>query len=798
MIKAGVSLTYNCRLTNYKQMESPQESPQLIRAYIKWMHYTLTASLALPIACVLCTLSMFMSNSPIYIGLSVVGVLLLAFVLHRWIAILLKKSANFIDAHSELEVDFLERIPQKWLPGAILSSAVLSLFAELVMIRWLATMWHLFAFYKNLTMLACFAGLGIGFSIANQRRIPLICSLPLFAFQTLLMTCLCYALPPGLTRSIWANPVPETFAMGILPASQIQEFFALYIFMAVTICLTSLTFIPIGQLCGKLMTRIDNPLRAYGFNLLGSLLGVILITVASMLCTPPPVWFIIIAFLTLIFLTYNRQALIVSGAATLLMLTILTWPVAFGSERIYSPYQLIERVVGPGFVPMLFTGGAFYLTICDFTPAAVKAYPDRAALNQYYNLPFKLKPNAERIAIVGAGSGNDVAAALRGNAQHVEAVEIDPIIQKFGAMLHPEQPFEDKRVHVTIDDARAFLRTTKDKFDVIVFSVIDSHTLTSQNSSLRLDSYIYTTESLRDARKALKDDGIVCLSFCAMNPQIAKKIYLMMYDAFDHHPPLCIQNTSYTFIQSKNGDFKLPDEVLKSGFYNDVRPILEDPKLDAEASTDDWPFLYMPKRIYPFSYFPMFGLVLLLSLGMIRSFQAVKVTKASAPFFFLGAGFMLIETKAITELGLNFGNTWSVVAIVIAAIMVMAFLSNLLVAKTNFNNIMLAFILLLASIGLGLGIASSGGYASTAVGKIENIAVLTLPVLFSGIIFSALLNKYKDIGSAMAVNLIGAMLGGLLEYNSMYFGYKALYFFALIIYGLAFLTCFIFPKKAAE
>ncbi|MGH9553811.1 MAG: spermidine synthase, partial [Terriglobales bacterium] len=352
------------------------------------------------------------------------------------------------------------------------------------------------------------------------------------------------------------------------------------------------------------------------------------------------------------------------------LFAVLSWPVDFGAERVYSPYQLIERVVGPDYVNMLLAGGSFYLTICDFRPAAVAAYPGRLPLEKYYNLPFKLVPNAERVAIVGAGSGNDVAAALRGNAQHVEAIEIDPVIQKFGQIFHPEQPFSDKRVHAVINDARAFLRTTKDKFDLIVFSIIDSHTLATNAASLRLDSYVYTTQSMKDARADLKDNGLLCLSFCAMNPQIAKKIYLMMYDAFDHHPPVCIRNTSYTFIQSKNGDFKLPADMLDTKFYEDVRPMLEDPNLKAEASTDDWPFLYMPKRIYPFSYFPMFGLVLLLSAGMIRSLHAVNVTRSSMPFFFLGAGFMLIETKAITELGLNFGNTWYVIAITIAAIMI--------------------------------------------------------------------------------------------------------------------------------
>lgn len=773
------------------------DASSLTRPYLKWIHYSATGAIVLPISSIVCTLFMFTKGEEPLKLMGYFALALLTWAVFRWLKIAINKAAPHIEAHADREVEYLDSIPQKLLPWAIVGSAALSLFAELVIIRWLATMWHVFAFYKNLTMLACFAGLGIGYSIAN-RRIPLVCTLPLLAFTTIIMTVLRYAVPLALTRSIWADPVPETFAMGMDPAKSVQEFFSLYLFMAVAVTLTALAFIPIGQLCGKLMERMENPLRAYGMNLLGSLLGVVLMTIASMLWTGPAIWFIVIAIFTIVFLAFNKQSIIIGGVASLIALGALCWPVDFGAERVYSPYQLIERVVGPAFVPMLFTGGSFYLTICDFRPEAVKAYPDRAALEKYYNLPFKLVPHAEDVAIVGAGSGNDVSAAIRGDAQHIDAVEIDPVIQRFGALMHPEQPFANPRVNPIINDARAFFRTTKKKYDLIVFSIIDSHTLTSHASSLRLDSYIYTTQALKDARACLKPNGIVCLSFCAMNPQIAKKIYLMMYDAFDKHEPVSVKNTSYTFLQNKNGDFKLPDTLLDREFYIDVKSELADPNLKAEASTDDWPFLYMPARIYPFSYFPMFGLVLLLSFGMIRSMHAIKMTPSSIPFFFLGAGFMLIETKAITELGLNFGNTWYVVGIVIAAIMIMAYLSNLLVLKTKFTNTTLAFILLLGSILLGWYIIGSGGYESSLLGKIGNVAVLTMPMLFSGAIFSALLNKHKDITSAMAFNLMGAMLGGLLEYNSMYFGYRTLYLFALAIYALAFITSISQKKAVAD
>ncbi len=60
------------------------------------------------------------------------------------------------------------------------------------------------------------------------------------------------------------------------------------------------------------------------------------------------------------------------------------------------------------------------------------------------------------------------------------------------------------RVTVIVDDARHFLRTTEDKFDLIVFGVLDSHTALSSFTNVRLDDYIYTVESMQDARNTLE------------------------------------------------------------------------------------------------------------------------------------------------------------------------------------------------------------------------------------------------------------------------------------------------------
>jgi hypothetical protein len=156
---------------------------------------------------------------------------------------------------------------------------------------------------------------------------------------------------------------------------------------------------------------------------------------------------------------------------------------------------------------------------------------------------------------------------------------------------------------------------------------------------------------------------------------------------------------------------------------------------------------------------------------------------------------MLVETKAITEMGLTFGNTWQVIGVVIASILVMAFLGNALVKRLRLSNSFFAYLLLFASLGAGWWIAKTGGLPSTVAGRIGTAVILTCPLFFSGIVFSVLLSAQTRISSAMSMNLMGAMCGGILEYNSMYFGFRFLYVLAAVLYAAALLCSLVFARK---
>jgi hypothetical protein len=350
-----------------------------------------------------------------------------------------------------------------------------------------------------------------------------------------------------------------------------------------------------------------------------------------------------------------------------------------------------------------------------------------------------------------------------------------------------------------VNDARTYLRTTPETYDLIVYGLLDSHTLLSHASSVRLESFVYTVEGLREARARLKEDGLLSVSFAVVSREIGRKIYLMMTEAFDGRPPLCLRGAydgSVIYLQRKNGGVAVPAGLTldrRQGFWEMER--FADATVRADVSTDDWPFLYMAERVYPRSYLFMGLVVIALSALLTGNFMAERPASSHAVFFFLGAGFMLVETKAITELGLTFGNTWHVIGISIAGILAMAFLATVAVSRWRLRGVVLPFVLLLASLGLGWWVSRAGGFAPTAAGKLAAVALLSLPIFFSGILFARFLDTGVSIGGAMAVNLLGAMVGGLLEYNSMYFGFRFLYGLAALLYACAFVLAWRVPAR---
>ena len=705
---------------------------------------------------------------------------------------------------STLIVEWADKASVKNLHVSIVASAALLLFLELSLIRWQGSLFATFALYKNFTLLACFCGLGIGFALAKKLPILLLATLPMLAVTLLFLTILRYGTLEGNLNMLNVVPVTEersVFGKILMidnPVQRISGYLPVYLLLFSTFTLNVLTLLPIGQFCGFLMDRTKS-LTGYGLNLIGSIIGVLLLFIFSWLWLGPVIWFGLCAAIILWFLPSSAIAKRIGIGSALLCVIVCAWPTEKMVQNIYSPYQLIQKVTKPDGYMQILASGSYYQKVYNFG-VAPKTDLDKAVY-AYYELPFRTAHLLDNVAIVGAGSGNDVAAAIRNDAGSVDAVEIDPAIRDLGKLNHPEHPYDNPKVHSHINDARSFFRSTHNSYDAIIYGVLDSHILLSHGSNVRVDSFVYTKQGLQDAYAHLKPGGLMSVSFALSSPLMGAKIYNIMKSFEGAGKPVVIfsgyDGDTNTFMISRGAEVVLPNDFIAQYHLKNVTADYENtPTAKLDLPTDDWPFFYMDTKMYPTSYVISLGLILILSIVMVRLFiPTERWQKSLTPFFFLGGGFMLTETKAITELGLIFGNTWHVVGITIISVLVMAFFANFIAARYQFKYLTPVYLLLFAVIAIGFYLAKTGGLTDSGGSyiKILSVILLTSPLFFSGIIFSSLVKNHSNIASVMAYNLMGAMLGGLLEYNSMQFGFASLYIIALALYAGAFI--FSFGKK---
>jgi Spermine/spermidine synthase domain len=678
---------------------------------------------------------------------------------------------------------------------------MVSLLLELVMIRWLASVFPVFAFFKNFTLLACFLGLGAGYAVSDRQPCAPAMVLPMLALFVGIVTLLRYDLG-GASALFTGLPMSEQTAMHIWMdkfslLALLQESVPLYLLLGMSFVLCACICYPVGQLCGKLLQTTDS-LKAYGLNLAGSILGVLVLFVMSLCWLPPTIWFTAVAAVLLLFVLSRDSRMAFGVASFCVLLTVLAWPVKTEVQRIYSPYQLLERITRANGLTNILSGGAYYQKVFDLSEAnrGRETESERYA-RAYYEFPFNFKKKPERVAIVGAGSGNDVAAALRMGASHVDAIEIDPAIAFTGKHVHPEHPYDDPRVTLHINDARNFFRTARQQYDLIIYGVLDSHTAISHASNLRVDSYVYTREGITEAFNLLKPDGVMSIAFALPNESLGFKLSHILQGTPGAGKPLAVRvlydsSSTTAFITRKGGGVAMPDTKAYEaiGFIN-VSDHFAQPYPEASIPTDDWPFFYMISRTYPMSYMIALCMVLLLSYMFVRKTIGFTdpIERSYLPFFFLGAGFMLVETKAITELGLHLGGTWFVIAATIVMVLLMAFFANLMVQRKLVPPMGVAYVGLFASLLIGYLYASNHAllaFGTPAVALAASCVLLTLPLFFSGFVFSTLILKAEvNISTALAYNLMGALFGGLMEYNSMCFGFAFLYLLAIGFYFLA-------------
>jgi hypothetical protein len=345
-----------------------------------------------------------------------------------------------------------------------------------------------------------------------------------------------------------------------------------------------------------------------------------------------------------------------------------------------------------------------------------------------------------------------------------------------------------------VNDARNYMRTSRERFDAVIFCLLDSHTEFSAYTNIRLDNYVYTREAIHDARSLLKPGGILILKFEVRAPWtwMGQRFYAMLENEFGRAPVVYYAPMigallpASVFIESDSPTlWERASQAELSKFVGEHPAHFPLTSQGAPPSTtDDWPYVYHSDHSIPRTYLTVFIIVGGLAFLLLRSNFNLR-ERSTWEFFLLGAGFLLMETQLTNRLALYFGATWMVNCIAISAVLTTLVVANVVVLLEKKQNPNRWYCVLVAAIlanyvfpwnrlplgSRGVGIALSIAYA--------------IPVFCAGIIFATIFRKAVSKSDALGSNIFGAVVGGLMQNLSFIFGLKALLLAAALVYGAA-------------
>jgi hypothetical protein len=648
-------------------------------------------------------------------------------------------------------------------PGVrLFLTSALVLFVELILIRWIPANVTYLGFFRNFLLMASFLGIGAGILFGRDPR-----RIPLNPFALVLLATV--ALVGTFTLRAYIDLSGE-IAFGITNNERSDPGF---IVIALLVMLTSIIMAAAALPLGRLLTSMP-PLRAYAIDIVGSMTGIAVFAILSGLATPPPLWFLIVAGLASLLalgVGVTRWSLI---SGFMLVATVGLSVVQAGPGTSWSSYYRIDEISENELNGLSVNG----IPHQGLWPA------DHPSRPTFYEQIYQWFPDRtfDRVLIVGAGSGTDVAVVLRHGAEHVDAVEIDKSIMDIGIRQHPDRPYDDPRVTRWIDDGRSFLRQSPDTYDLVIFALPDSLTLVSTTASIRLESFLFTDEAFASVRDHLSDDGAFVLYNYYREDWLVAKIGGMLERAFGGVPLVRLYGSGDASSATLAAG---PAITALAGGLPPGDTVDAIPDAAPRPATDDWPFLYLFAPSLPSHYFVALGLILawgVLLVARAAHRSGTPLRRFSPHFFVLGIAFLLLETRSIVTFSLLFGSTWLVNALVFFAVLASVLLSILVASRIQIGRPWWLYAALLGSIALAYVIPPASLLIEPPwLRYVAAGALAFAPVFFANLVFSYSFRDTRTADMSFASNLLGAMVGGAIEYLALVTGYQAL---LLVVAGL--------------
>lgn len=649
----------------------------------------------------------------------------------------------------------------------LLMASGLMLFLELALIRWLgANVVHL-SYFSNFVLLGSFLGIGIGFLISRKGWSIWPVSLPLLTLLVIGVT----AFPVTIERS-GADVIYFTSLQVNGPPA--------WLALPVVFVLAAVILAGPAEVVGRCFGRLS-PLSAYRYDLIGSLLGIIAFAALSLLRAPSLVWGIIAVALYLILSDRSRR--VVTFAYAVILVSLLAVETTRPNVSWSPYYKITSHPIGDERAGML-------LIKANGVPHQIMA-PAKWKLEQaerIYEAPYLRFPRnrLEDVLIVGAGSGSDVAIAISKGAKRVDAVDIDPRIIEIGREKNPDRPYSDPRVTTHVNDGRAFLEGTSRKYDLILFALPDSLTLVSGASQIRLESFLFTEEAMKSVRDRLKPGGSFAMYNYYREPWLIDRLARTAASVFGHAP--CLDN--YAGAQAVVSVGMTPADQHCATIWS------PNPSLAVAPATDDAPFLYFRGDAFPPLYLVTLAGILLTSLVAVRALGGpFRAMKPYADLFFMGAAFLLLETKNVATFALLFGTTWFVNALVFAGVLVIVLAAVETTRRLRTPPLPVVYAGIAASLAVAWAIRPEWLLPLPFGPRLVVATILAfLPIFLANIAFAKRFKESANSQSAFAINLLGALVGGCLEYAALISGYNNL----LILTGLLYLMAFLLAPRTSS
>jgi hypothetical protein len=639
----------------------------------------------------------------------------------------------------------------------LLALSFLMLFVELALIRWTGSNILYLSYFSNFILLASFLGIGLGFLRSDARR-------DLFRFAPVGLAAL-IAFVRIFPVEIDRSGTELVFFGALGTKSGLPPWLTLpVLFLGVAGVMTL-----IGEGVARTFRRFA-PLEGYRLDILGSLAGIVAFSILSFLGAPPLAWGAVVAVL-LVLLAERRSRL--WQLPVLAVMVVLLGLESLVPTDSWSPYYKIRLIKQPS--------GAVSLLVNGIPHQTMEPADRRLTTLTLYGLVYqRTRSIPKSVLIVGAGTGVDVAVALKKGVEHVDAVEIDPRIHAIGEQQNPDRPFQDERVTSYVDDGRSFLEQTTRRYDLILFALPDSLTLVAGQSSLRLESYLFTAEAMQAARRHLTDGGAFGEYNYYREDWLVDRLAGTLQQVYGHPP--CLDSTGHFARLALLMDSPSPSALQCPGVWHPVSATVPAP------ATDDYPFLYLRDRAIPGFYLLTLALILLAALLLVRvTAGSLRPIGRYLDLFCMGAAFLLLETKNVVQFALLFGTTWFVNSLVFLGILIAVYLAIETARRVELGPSWRLYAGLLLALGLAWVIQPDLLLRLSVVPRfLAAVAVAFVPIFMANLVFA---KRFRDVSAsnlAFGANLLGAMVGGVLEYLSLVAGYRVLLIVVGVLYAGAF------------